>query len=90
MVLDFGISRANVQLMLKDDLAFYTYKAQNKPLPTDQYKEQRVRFTNWIRTNFRKEATGMAHQQFLLFSEQKDHRPPNGPDLNLLDNYCWD
>ena len=89
MVLDFGISRANVQLMLKDDLTFYTYKTQNEPLPTDQYKEQRVRFTNWIRTNFRKEATGMARQQFPLLS-QKDHWPPNGPDLNLLGNYRWD
>lgn len=54
---DFGISRTSVGRILKDDLGCQGYKMQNEPLLTDEHEEKRIRFTNWIRTNFRKEDT---------------------------------
>ena len=42
------------------------YKIQNEPLLTNEHKEKRVKFANWIRTNFRKENT-----MKILFSDEK-------------------
>ena len=39
---------------------------QKEPLLTDEHKEKRMRFANWIRTNFRKENT-----MNILFSDEK-------------------
>ena len=39
---------------------------QKEPLLTDEHKEKRMKFANWIRTNFRKENTMNS-----LFSDEK-------------------
>ena len=49
-----GISRTIIRRILRDDLGLRTYKVQNEPLLTN---EQRVKFANWIRMNFRNENT---------------------------------
>ena len=49
-----------------DDLGLRAYKVQIEPLLTDEHKEKRIRFANWIRTNFRKEDT-----MKILFSDEK-------------------
>ena len=54
---EFGISRSSVQRILKNDLELQAYKMQEEPLFTDEYKEKRIKFANWIRTNFQKENT---------------------------------
>ena len=52
-----GISRSSVQGILNNDLELQTYKMQKEPLLTDEHKEKRMKFANWIQTNFRKEST---------------------------------
>ena len=52
--------------MLKDDLELQAYKIQKEPLFTDEHKEKRMKFANWIRTDFRKENT-----MNILFSDEK-------------------
>ena len=52
--------------MLRDDLQLRAYKIQNEPLLTDEHKEKRIKFANWVRTNFRKEDT-----MKILFSDEK-------------------
>ena len=52
-----GISRTSIQRILRNDLGLWTYKVQNGPLSTNEHKENKVRFTNWIQMNFRKENT---------------------------------
>ena len=42
------------------------YKIQNESLLTNEHKEKRVKFANWIRTKFRKENT-----MKILFSDEK-------------------
>ena len=49
---ELGISRSSVQRMLKNDLELQVYKMQKEPLFTDEHKEKRMKFANWIRTNF--------------------------------------
>ena len=61
-----GISRSSVQRILKNDLELQAYKMQKEPLLTDEHKEKRMKFANWIRTNCRKENT-----MNILFSEEK-------------------
>jgi transposase len=63
---DLGISRTSVQRVLKDDLQLQAYKTQTEPLLTDEHKEKRMKFANWVRTNFRKEDT-----MKILFSDEK-------------------
>mgnify|MGYP002380159210 CR=1 FL=1 len=63
---ELGISRTSVQRVLSDDLGLHAYKIQNEPLLTDEHKEKRIQFANWIRTNFRKEDT-----MKILFSDEK-------------------
>jgi inhibitor of nuclear factor kappa-B kinase subunit alpha len=63
---ELGISRTSVRRVLKDDLGLQAYKIQNKPLLTDEHKEKRIKFANWIRTNFRKEDT----MKILFFDEK--------------------
>ena len=60
------ISRTSARRILKDDLGLKAYKVQNEPLLTDEHKEKRIQFANWIRTNFRKEST-----MKILFSDEK-------------------
>ena len=49
---ELGISRSSVQRILKNDLELRAYKVQKEPLLTDKHKEKRIKFANWIRTNF--------------------------------------
>ena len=63
---ELGISRTSVQRILCNDLGLRAYKVQIEPLLTDEHKEKRIRFANWIRTNFRKEDT-----MKILFSDEK-------------------
>ena len=52
-----GISRTSIRRILRNDLGLRAYKVQNKPLLTNEHKEERVKFANWIQTNLRKENT---------------------------------
>ena len=61
-----GISPSSVQRILKNDLELQAYTMQKEPLLTDDHKEKRMNFTNWIRTNFRKE-----NMMNILFSDEK-------------------
>ncbi|CAF5072708.1 unnamed protein product, partial [Rotaria magnacalcarata] len=63
---ELGISRTSVRRVLKNDLELHAYKVQNEPMLTDEHKEKRIQFANWIRTNFRKEDT-----MKILFSDEK-------------------
>ena len=63
---EFGISRSSIQRILKNDLELQAYKMQKEPLLTDEYKEKRMKFANWIRTNLLKENT-----MNILFSDEK-------------------
>ena len=51
------MSRTSVRRILKNDLGLRAYKIQNEPLLINKHKEKRIKFTNWIRTNFQKENT---------------------------------
>ena len=61
-----GISQSSVQRILKNDLELQAYKMHKEPLLTDEYKEKRLKFANWIRTNFQKENT-----MNVLFPDEK-------------------
>ena len=61
-----GISRSSAQRILKNDLELQAYKIQTESLLTDEHKEKRMKFANWIRTNFRQET-----MMNILFSEEK-------------------
>ena len=60
-----GISRISIRRILRNDLELRAYKAQNEPLLTNEHKEERVKFANWIQTSFRKENT-----MKILFSDE--------------------
>ncbi|CAM4746049.1 unnamed protein product [Rotaria magnacalcarata] len=66
LVRELSISRTSVRRILKDDLGLHAYKVQNEPMLTDEHKEKRIQFANWIRNNFRKEDT-----MRILFSDEK-------------------
>lgn len=57
LALELEVSRATVRRVLKDDLKCYAYKQRIEPLITEAQREKRKKFTNWIRTNFKKEQT---------------------------------
>jgi inhibitor of nuclear factor kappa-B kinase subunit alpha len=63
---ELDISRSSVQRILKNDLELQAYKIQKESLLIDEHKEKRMKFANWIRTNFRKE-----HTMNILFSDEK-------------------
>ena len=52
-----GISPSSVPRILKNDLELQAYKMQKEALLTDEHEEKRLKFANWIQTNFRKENT---------------------------------
>ena len=60
------ISRNIVRRILNNDLELQAYKMQKEALITDVHKEKRMKFANWMRTNFRKENT-----MNILFSYKK-------------------
>ena len=61
-----SIFRSSVQRILENDLKLQVYKIQNEPMPTDEHKAKRLKFANWVRTNFRKE-----DMMKILFSKEK-------------------
>ncbi|CAF4679155.1 unnamed protein product [Rotaria socialis] len=63
---ELGISRTSIRRIFKNDLELQAYKIQKEPLLTDEHKEKRIKFANWMRTNFRKEDT-----MNILFSDEK-------------------
>ena len=54
---ELGISRNSVQRTLKNDLELLAYKMQKEPLLTDEHKEKRIKFANWIRTKVSEKKT---------------------------------
>ena len=54
---ELDVFRSSVQRILKDDLELWAYKIRKEPLLTDEHKQKRMKFANWIPTNFRKEST---------------------------------
>jgi len=50
--LELDISRRSAQRILRDDLGYRSYKCLIEPVPTEEHKEKRKKFANWIRTNF--------------------------------------
>ena len=61
-----SISRSSVQRTPKNNLKFQAYKMQIGPMLTDEHKAKRLKFANWLRTNFRKSDT-----MKILFSDEK-------------------
>ena len=61
-----NISRTSVRRILKNDLLLRPYKKIVEPLLTDEHKEKRKKFSNWVRTRFQKEDT-----MKILFSDEK-------------------
>ena len=54
---DLRISRTSAQRILKDDLKLKSYRIKVQPKVSEDQKAKRLKFANWIRTNFRKEDT---------------------------------
>ena len=63
---ELHISRTNIHRILNGDLKYCAYKKIVQPFLTDAHKAERKAFTNWIRTNFRREQT-----MRILFSDEK-------------------
>ena len=66
LALELDISRRSAQRILRDDLGCRPYKQLTEPALTEEHKEKRRKFANWIRTNFRKQETLK-----ILFSDEK-------------------
>ena len=63
---DLGISRTTIQRILKDDLGLKPYKKTSESMLTEEHKEKRKKFANWVRSNITKEET-----MKILFSDRK-------------------
>ena len=57
LVHELDISYGSARRILKNDLKLRSYKMVIEPLLTDEHKEKRKKFSNWVRTLFRKENT---------------------------------
>jgi len=66
LALDLVMSQRSAQRILKDDLDCRSYKCLIELALTEEHKEKRKKFANWIRTNFRKQETLK-----ILFSDEK-------------------
>ena len=66
LVHELDLSYGSARQILKNDLKLRSYKIVIEPLLTDEHKEKRKKFSNWVRTHFRKEDT-----MNTLFSEEK-------------------
>ena len=66
LALELDVSRTSAHRILRDDLGCRPYKYIIEPALTDEHKEKRKKFANWIRTNFRKQETLK-----ILFSDEK-------------------
>ena len=63
---DLRISRTSTQRIPKDNLKQKPYRIKVQPKISEDQKAKRLKFANWIRTNFRKEDTLR-----FLFSDEK-------------------
>ena len=63
---ELSISRTSVRRILKDGLQYHAYKVRVLPLLKGEHKVKRKRFSNWIKTYFKKETTIK-----ILFSDEK-------------------
>ena len=63
---DLRISRTSAERILKNDLKLKSYRIKVQKKISDDQKAKRLKFTNWIRTNFRKEDT----LRFLFYDEK--------------------
>ena len=57
LAVGLNISRTSVRRILKYDLLIQPHKKIIEPLLTDEHKEKRKQFSNWVRRGFRKEDT---------------------------------
>ena len=69
---ELNISRTSVRRILKDDLALRPYKKIVEPRLTDEHKKKRKTFSNWIRTNFRKEDSMKMFDIDGIYNSQND------------------
>ena len=63
---DYSISKSSAHRILKDNLKLCAYKMTIEPKLTEEHKNKRKRFVNWVGHNFRKEDT-----MRILFSDEK-------------------
>ena len=66
LALELGMSRTSARRILRENLGCRPYKHVVEPVLTEEHKEKRKKFANWIRTNFRKQETLK-----ILFSDEK-------------------
>ena len=66
LAVELNISRTSVRRILNNDLLLRPYRKIVEPLLTNEHKEKRKRFSNWVQTRFRKEDT-----MKILFSDGK-------------------
>ena len=66
LAVELNISRTSVRRILKNELLLRPYKIIVELLLTDEHKEKRKKFSNWVRRRFRKEDT-----MKILFSDEK-------------------
>ena len=60
---DLRISRTSAQRILKGDLKLKSYRIKVQPKISEDQKTKRLKFANWIRTNFRKEDTQISDEE---------------------------
>ncbi|CAF3942807.1 unnamed protein product, partial [Rotaria magnacalcarata] len=63
---DCSISKSSSHRILKEDMKLYPYKMRIEPKLTEEHKNKRKKFVNWVGHNFRKEDT-----MRILFSDEK-------------------
>ena len=54
---DYSISKSSAHRILKDNLKLCAYKMRIEPKFTEEHKNKRKKFVNWLGHNFRKEDT---------------------------------
>ena len=54
---DLRLSRTSASRILKDDLKLKSYRIKVRAKISEDQKAKRLKFGNWIRTNFRQEDT---------------------------------
>jgi hypothetical protein len=64
---EYGISKSSAHRLLTEDLGLHAYKLTIEPKLTEEQKNKRKKFVNWIDHNFRKENT-----MRILFSDEKN------------------
>jgi transposase len=63
---EYGISKSSAHRILTEDLGLHVYKMTIEPKLTEEQKNKRKKFVNWVGNNFRKEFT-----MRILFSDEK-------------------